>query len=173
MSRTTAVTLAIVVIALLAGACGGGAKGTDVTMNAYTGQAFVGNQFTLDSVLEKKKPLVLNFFAGNCSPCEAEIPGIERLWKDQQASVTVVGIDIGEFRNLGAEASARSLIERLLVTYPTARAPSGSFVDDWKVVTVPKTFFVKPNGDIFAEWEGAISPSRLSEQVRGLIAASR
>ncbi len=142
-------------------------------LTAYTGADILGEEFTLADVISNGQPLVLNFWAGSCPPCEVEMPVLQDLWEQQQDDVMVLGIDIGRYKNLGDSADARRLIERLGITYPTAFAIDSKIVADWGVDSMPSTFFVLPDGKVLSRWLGAISAARLSDRVRELVAASR
>ena len=68
------------------------AKDFDVVL--YQGREHLGN----DPVSLKDlrgQPVVLNFWAGLCSTCRAEMPGYDRFYKRNVDKLIFVGVDVG------------------------------------------------------------------------------
>ncbi len=172
-SRRGLVATTVVAIVLLVAACSGPDASKDViVLTTYTGQAEVGDEFTLSDIVSTGQPMVLNFWGGSCPPCEAEMPVLQKLWDAQQENVIVVGVDVGRYKDLGDSDDARRLIAKLGITYPTAFASDAKIVGDWGVESMPSTYFVLPDGKVQSKWLGAITSARLSDRVRDLLAAS-
>ena len=62
------------------------------------------------------KPLVLNFWAGLCPPCRAEMPQFQVFYEEFKDQIQLVGIDIGVFAGLGSRNAVAALLRELGVT---------------------------------------------------------
>jgi peroxiredoxin len=90
------------------------------------------------------KAVVLNFWASWCAPCEDEIPTLEQTWKQHRSrGLVVLGIDI-----MDASRDARSLAQRLRLTYPLVRDSRGKLLDRFSVAGLPQTLFVNRHGKL-------------------------
>ncbi len=146
----------------------------DFVINIYTGADEVGVQsISFDElVANEDRPILLNFWAGNCPPCRAEMPTLEATWREYRDQVLFVGVDIGPYVGLGSYREGKSLAEEFGITYVTGNTDNRSVVPEWQVASMPSTFLLNSDGRIHNTIIGAISLSRLSQEVRGLIAAN-
>jgi thiol-disulfide isomerase/thioredoxin len=118
------------------------------------------------------RPIVLNFWAGNCPPCRAEMPAFEQTWRKYSDEVLFLGVDVGPYVGLGSYESGRNLIEELGITYPTGNTPTRQVVTDWELRSMPSTFFLNSDGSVHDITIGAITASRVDAKVQELIAAN-
>ena len=96
----------------------------DLSSTLYQGSDVLGEgNLTISSL--QGKPLVLNFWAGLCPPCRAEMPDLQEFYEENKDRVNLLGIDVGQFTGLGDQASAKALLEELDVTYPAGFTNDG------------------------------------------------
>ena len=126
----------------------------------------------LSEVLAQGKPVVLNAWAGLCPPCRAEMPELQAVFQEVGSHMTLLGLDLGPFVGLGNEQDGRDLLTEIGVTYPAGNTDKGAVVSKFKLLGMPSTYFIKPNGDVLRSWTGAIDSKELSKIVGELIAAS-
>ena len=105
---------------------------------------FTGGEATLDTW--KDKLVVLNFWATWCTPCTAEMPSLERLWRQyRERGLVVVGVSVDR-------GAPRALIEPYLknldLTFPILLDPQMETANAWRVPGVPATFVIRPGGDV-------------------------
>jgi thiol-disulfide isomerase/thioredoxin len=112
------------------------------------------------------KPLVLNFWAGLCPPCRAEMPDLQAFHDDFKEDVTLVGIDVGQFMGLGTKMDAENLLDELNISYPAGFTDDRDVLRDYRVLSIPTTVFIRPDGTIFETWAGALNKSALEANVR-------
>lgn len=149
----------------------GGPKGFAIV--AYQGEEQLGGrEVDFASLFGQGKPVVLNFWAGGCPPCRAEMPGFERVYQQHRDKVLLVGVDIGPFVGLGSHDDARKLLKELGVTYPTAFAKASSPVRDYGVQAMPTTVFLTADGKVFSKHTGFLTEQQLNEAVTRLLAAA-
>ena len=59
----------------------------------FQGEKVLGaEKMEMDQLLGK--PIVLNFWAGQCPPCRAEMPDLQRFYDGFKDDVTLLGIDV-------------------------------------------------------------------------------
>ncbi|MGH2718488.1 MAG: TlpA disulfide reductase family protein [Actinomycetota bacterium] len=93
---------------------------------------------TLSSASLQGKPLVVNFFASWCEPCQQEAPTLESLYKQYRAQgVQVIGVD---YEDLDSDAEA--FIKQNGTSYPILRDPDGMLATQFGVRGVPETYFI-------------------------------
>jgi len=123
-------------------------------------------------VLAQGRPVILNLWAGLCPVCRAEMPELQAAHDEYRNRVLIVGVDIGPFVGLGSEEDARALLNELSITFPAGTTPDAGVVRDYRVLGIPTTLFVRPNGEIIQQWTGRLSPNQLNEYIEALLDAS-
>ena len=136
----------------------------DVSGDAVPDDAFS----TLDGRLVRfadyrGRPLVVNFFAGWCEPCERELPAFEEVHRALGGEVAFVGIAFND-----QVASTESIVERTGVTFDVGRDANGKLAEAFGVTSIPATFFVSPEGEIVSAVRREIDAARLADEVERL-----
>jgi peroxiredoxin len=106
------------------------------------------------------KPVVLNFWATWCGPCQREMPALEAASLRFADKVVFVGVDQAE----PPEVVARYL-EELGVTFIVPLDTDGSVGDRYNVLGLPTTFFVDERGIIRHFWMGEMNAVVLAEGI--------
>ena len=184
--------MALAVLAFLLAACGASsgddeeqmptvASGTGVetaaekdlapnfTFTLYQGEGELGAS-ELDLAQLRGEPVVLNFWAGLCPPCRAEMPDLQIFYEQFKGRATLIGIDLGQFTGLGTQKDAKELLEDLGITYPTGYTDDSSVVKKFKVLGMPTTVFIRADGTIFKKWSGALNEETLAKQTNAMLA---
>jgi len=175
-STSYLVTTAIVLLLLSLTACsmpppGGGETGAikDFSMVAYQGEDVLGGKQVKFSLLQQKKPIVLNFWAGQCPPCRAEMPEFQTVADDFAGKVVFVGIDVGPFTGLGNHEDAERLLTELGIQYPAAYAVDASAMQPYGVRVMPTTVFLSADGKIVKTTNGALREPQLRAELEQLL----
>lgn len=152
---------------------GSGNEG-DFILNMYFGADEVGGESIAfdDLIAREDRPIMLNFWAGNCPPCRAEMPALQASWERFGDDVLFIGVDIGPYVNLGTYGQGKDLVEELGITYPTGNTGNRTIVTDWRVASMPTTFFLNRDGRVQDSVLGAMTLSRLNQKILALIAAN-
>jgi cytochrome c biogenesis protein CcmG, thiol:disulfide interchange protein DsbE len=153
---------AIVAVSLISSSSQGGAHAGPVAP-AFTLTALgaPGQQIALSQY--KGKPLIVNFWASWCPPCQQETPLLARWYKAQRGRVNLVGLDEND-----SAASAIKFAQAKGVSYPIGVDPGPALVtaSAYGVVALPQTFFLNAQHRIVDRIYGAVTEADLAAGVR-------
>ena len=169
--------IAVIVVAVIAGLVVYGVRtssGGDFKFSMYAGGDVIGgwNEVSFSELFPSEKPLVLNFWAGLCPPCRAEMPGFQAVYDQHQGDFILLGLDIGPFVGLGSNEDARNLLEELGISYPTGYTHNSTPVTQYRVTSMPTTVFFTPDGKLFKRWQGFLDQGRMTRMIEDLLRAS-
>ena len=133
-----------------------------VTM--FQGQDEVGGDMVELGGLLGKRPMIINFWAGLCPPCRAEMPDFQAFYEDFNDRVLLLGIDLGQFTGLGTQQDATDLLADLQVTYPAGFTDDREVIKEYRVLGMPSTIFIDANGEVFHTWTGPLNEETLKEK---------
>ena len=174
----------LLALSLAMAACGGGDSGggdsgaaedadadpaISFPMVMYQGADAVGGERVELSAALGDKPIILNFWAGLCPPCRAEMPDFQAFYEEYGDRVLLLGIDVGEFTNLGGREEARELLNELGVTYPAGYTEDPSVMQNYRVLGMPSTIFIDGGGNIVRYWNGVINEEGLREHTEAML----
>lgn len=134
----------------------------DFQINLYQGQDELGGE-TISLVDLQGRPVVVNYWAGLCPPCRAEMPEFQDFRDEYEGRVTLIGVDLGQFLGLGSQEDAKKLLAELGVSYAAGFTEDGSVVESHRVLGLPTTIFVTPEGGLHKKWDGVLNQAKLSE----------
>ena len=144
----------------------------DFVITVYQGEVILGGQeVTFSSLFAEGKPVVLNFWAGLCPPCRAEMPDLQETYDEYGDKVLLFGLDVGPFMGLGSREDGQELLNELRVTYPAGTTFERSVTRSYEIRGMPTTFFIKPNGEVLRKWGGLLTKDRMGLLIQELIAA--
>jgi cytochrome c biogenesis protein CcmG/thiol:disulfide interchange protein DsbE len=141
-----------------------GSVAPDFTLPALTG----GGHVRLDSLgSARHRPVVLNFFASWCGPCQVETPLLAKTAAAETAkgsSVQFVGVDVAD-----KTADALAFVQKTGITYPigvdmTARVASLVYGLNGQ----PQTFFIDGTGHVVGHVIGAVTAPVLQQWLHRL-----
>lgn len=135
---------------------------SDFPITVYVGSDTLGGSEINFSDL-RGQPVVLNFWAGLCPPCRAEMPDLQEFYDEFQDRTMMIGIDVGQFTSLGNQDDAKILLEALKITYPTGFTSESAVMRDYGVLSMPTTVFITSEGQVFRKWSGALNREKLAE----------
>jgi thiol-disulfide isomerase/thioredoxin len=117
------------------------------------------------------QPVVLNFWAGQCPPCRAEMPAFQNVHDTYGEDFLLVGVDVGPYIGLGSRDSALNLLSELGITYPAAGAQDARAVQDYNVLSMPTTIFYDGEGVEVARQVGLLQEDVLLARVQEIVGA--
>lgn len=147
----------------------------DIEITMYQGAAEVGGStIALSSLWENTgRPVILNFWAGLCPPCRAEMPDFQRLYDERgQSGFTLIGVDIGPFIGLGSRDEGRALLRELGVTFPAGTTFDVRTVRNYEILGMPTTVFITSDGRILRKHAGLLTRGQMTAFAEELVRAS-
>lgn len=166
------IAVAAIAAASLTGGDSDGVEG-EFPLTVYQGADELGGfQVDFNTLLGQGKPVILNFWAGSCPPCRAEMPAFQRVYDANRGDILLVGVDIGPYVQLGSQQDARNLLAELGITYPAAFSVNRQPVLDYNVQSMPTTVFFNGAGEVVSVSSGLLSESDLASTVEFLLSLS-
>ena len=110
----------------------------------FSAELLDGSQFSLSGLLGQ--PVVLNVWATWCPPCKAEMPALEKVYKEfKDQGLVLVGL------NLTSQDSEKDVVEFVQenrLTFPVALDRDGTVQRKYQISGYPTTFFIDRAGII-------------------------
>jgi cytochrome c biogenesis protein CcmG, thiol:disulfide interchange protein DsbE len=106
------------------------------------------------------KPLILNFFASWCPPCQGETPLLAKFYRSEHGKVALVGLDEND-----TVAAAVKFITADGVSYPVGWDPQVTTANDYGVDGLPQTFFLNARHQIVDHIFGAVTTADLAKGI--------
>jgi len=113
------------------------------------------------------KPVIINFWASWCAPCQQETPLLASWYKQQHGHVVLLGLDENDIA-----ADAIKIADAKGVSYPIGFDPNVTVAPAYNVDGLPQTFFLNAEHRIVDHVLGAVTKAELAKGLRLMNAAS-
>lgn len=117
--------------------------------------------------VDRHKPVVLNFFASWCGPCQQETPMLAKEAKEAAADgspVKFVGVDVNDL-----PSAALAFVKQTGITYPVGADRTLHVTSTvYGLNGQPNTFFINASGQVVEHKLGALTASELKQWVKQL-----
>lgn len=124
----------------------------------------LGTNEVLTSEELRGKPVVMNFWASWCGPCEDEAPLFKEAHERYGDRISFLGVNIKD-----AEDDALAFDEEWGLEYPDVRDVNNRIFADYGLTGQPETFFLDADGVIVEHVNGPVSPETLEVLLAGLL----
>lgn len=114
------------------------------------------------------KAVFLNFWASWCGPCLLEMPGIQQLYAELPPNTAILAVNATH-----TEASAEAVAQFLQAegyTFPVMLDPSGEANARYRVMALPTSLFIDPEGVIRKRVAGPMTHAALVSELQAALA---
>ncbi len=125
----------------------------------FSMKSFDGRDITLEGY--KGKPVVVNFFASWCGPCQLEAPALREAWGEFGDRVEFVAVAIDD-----SEEGARGFLKEFRLEFTAGLDSSGEIMKSYNIFAIPKTIFIDRTGTIIYEHSGVITREGLDRAIK-------
>jgi cytochrome c biogenesis protein CcmG/thiol:disulfide interchange protein DsbE len=113
----------------------------------------------------KGRPVVLNFWASSCAPCQEETPMLQSEWKSAHAKgVVFLGVDFQD-----PQSDGLSFMQRYGVSYPNVLDSGGTVAIHYGVTYTPTTFFINRQGVVVRSIAREITAQELRSNLQRIL----
>ena len=162
------VIAAVLAVALFVGLGTGSSSSNQAAAVGSTAPNFTipslsgGAPVSLDALgAHRGRPVVLNFFASWCIPCQQETPLLAQSAKAQKAQgskVQFVGVDVSD-----PKANAVAFVDQAGITYPVGTDDNLNVAESlYGLSGEPNTFFIDSSGKVAGHVIGPVTASQLA-----------
>ncbi len=120
-----------------------------------------GSQISLSDM--RGTPVVLNFWASWCGPCQSEMPVFESMYSEYGDEVHFMMVNLTG-GNETAD-SAEKFIESKGYSFPVYFDSNGQAALAYSVYSIPETYFIDADGNIKGNIKGTLDENSLREGI--------
>jgi cytochrome c biogenesis protein CcmG, thiol:disulfide interchange protein DsbE len=106
------------------------------------------------------QPLIVNFFASWCEPCQRETPLLASFYHTEKGKMALVGLDEND-----AIGNATTFTQKEGVGYPVGFDPAGTAATAYGVSALPQTFFLNAEHQVVDRVFGAVTLADLHKGI--------
>lgn len=114
------------------------------------------------------KPVVLNFWASWCGPCQSEMPDFEEVYQTYSDKINFVMINLTD-GSRETVTTATAFLKKNHYNFPAFFDKDLAASSTYYVSSIPQTFFIDKDGMIVSYTKGALSKKELINQIKGLL----
>ncbi|MFZ9398651.1 MAG: TlpA family protein disulfide reductase [Ilumatobacteraceae bacterium] len=123
-----------------------------------------GTAVTVDDLLSRGRPVLINLWYSTCQPCKREMPALQAAFEEFGDRIDFVGINPQD-----SAATMTSFADEVGVTYELFRDPNGSFTVANGIATYPTTLLVSRDGLVIDQIAGELSDDEIRDAVSILL----
>ena len=110
------------------------------------------------------KPIVLNFWASWCGPCQSEMPDFEKKYSELGGDIHFLMINLTD-GSRETFSSATEFISKKGYTFPVYYDKDIDAANKYRVYSIPTTYFIDKKGNLIAQASGAINALTLQKGI--------
>lgn len=130
---------------------------------SFTLTGLDGKAYTIGG--PREKPLLLNFWASWCGPCEEEAPDLVNVYNKYEGQFDLYAVNVTPGDKM---ENIKKFVETYKYPFPVLLDKQGTNADTYRVVAIPTSFLIDKNG-VVREVIHVLSPKELDKKIAGLI----
>lgn len=123
-----------------------------------------GTAITVDDLLSRGRPVLINLWYSTCQPCKREMPALQAAFAEFGDRIDFIGINPQD-----SAATMTSFANEVGVGYELFRDPNGSFTVANGITTYPTTLLVSRDGLVIDQIAGELSSDEIRDAVSILL----
>ena len=123
-----------------------------------------GTAITVDELLSRGRPVLINLWYSTCQPCKREMPALQAAFAEFGDRIDFIGINPQD-----SAATMTSFADEVGVGYELFRDPNGSFTVANGIATYPTTLLVSRDGLVIDQIAGELSSDEIRDAVSILL----
>lgn len=175
LNKLCLISWLIAVAAIITLGCGSSSSSTSTSSSSsrtapdFTVTTLSGTTVNFNSDL-KGKPVLLNFAASWCGPCEIEAPVLAKAYQTYKDKVQFFGLAVRD-----TEEDQRAFAQKHGLEFPIGQDPDGKIVYLYQkagkvnLSGIPTTFFIDKDGNIAGYFIGPLSEKTLEQKIATII----
>lgn len=104
------------------------------------------------------KPVIVNFWATWCEPCEREMPEFQRFYEDYEGEVEILAVNVRDLN----EQTVQKFVNEYGLTFPILLDSEDVF-RYYQVINLPASYFIDENGILIGSHAGELNYEMLEE----------
>ncbi len=125
-----------------------------------------GKNLSLQQLLTKKEPIVVNYFASWCPECNAEMPDFTSVARQFADKVQFIGVDaIGEDTANGV----KGFIKKYNIKFPVALDKGDKVAREYSLAGHPETVIISSNGVYIGTFPGPVTKEQLTQELNQIL----
>ncbi len=121
----------------------------DFQLQSLSGEALRLSDF-------RGRPVMINFWATWCGPCQLEMPLIQKYYEKHSPDLVVLAVNNDEPR-----ASVQEFVDKMKLTFPILLDPGARVEDQYRVRAFPTSLFINREGLIRYQHIGILNEQQL------------
>ncbi|PYI56460.1 TlpA family protein disulfide reductase [Paenibacillus flagellatus] len=113
----------------------------------------------------RDKPLLLNFWASWCGPCELEAPDLKRLYDTYRDQIDFYAVNMTESDRMD---NIQSFVRHFDLKFPILLDTEGEVGELYRITGIPMTYLVDKNG-VIQDGFSILHPDELEKRIKKLI----
>ncbi|MCZ0755729.1 TlpA family protein disulfide reductase [Anoxybacillus sp. J5B_2022] len=111
------------------------------------------------------KPVIINFWATWCPPCQREMPDLEKFYNDYKQHVEFLSVNL---TSQDSREKVAPFLQQYGITFPVVLDTKGKILKLYNIQTIPTTYILDKNGVIRKKVLGPLTYKQLQEIIATL-----
>jgi cytochrome c biogenesis protein CcmG, thiol:disulfide interchange protein DsbE len=107
------------------------------------------------------KPVLINFWATWCGPCQLEMPLIQKYYEKHSPDLVVLAVNNDEPRD-----AVQAFVDQMKLTFPILLDPGARVEDQYRVRAFPTSLFINREGLIRYQHIGILNEQQLVQYLK-------